>query len=220
MDAPSSPMTDHLVFDRKLVLALTFYITALFASNTVGIKIMPFVFGTHLSTAIFAFPLVFLTTDVVGEVYGKAHARAFVRLGFLSLIVFLFFNALSNVMPTSPEFRMPDAYDQIFGLSLRFTFASLTAFIIGEYQDVFSFFFLRAKLGGRYFWLRSNLSNLWGQFIDTAIWFSIAFLGVYPLKVIVLMMIPWWLFKFGMGVVYTPLSYAGIWLLKQPERNA
>jgi len=41
---------------------------------------------------------------------------------------------------------------------------------------------------------------------------------VYPLKVIVLMAIPWWLFKFGMGVLYTPLSYAGIWLLRQPER--
>lgn len=194
------------------------YLTALFASNTVGIKIMPFVFGTHLSTAIFAFPLVFLMTDVVGEVYGKAHARAFVRMGFLSLVVFLLFNALSNVMPTSAEFRMPDAYNQIFSLSLRFTFASLIAFIVGEYQDVFSFFFLKARLGGKYFWLRSNLSNFWGQLIDTTIWFSIAFIGVYPLKVIVLMAIPWWLFKFGMGVLYTPLSYAGIWLLRQPER--
>ncbi|MFH1444822.1 MAG: queuosine precursor transporter [Candidatus Peregrinibacteria bacterium] len=218
MDPVSPSTSGRLVFDRKIVLALTLYLTALFVSNTVGIKIMPFIFGTHLSTAIFAFPLVFLMTDVVGEVYGKAHARAFVRMGFLSLVVFLLFNALSNVMPTSAEFRMPDAYNQIFGLSLRFTFASLIAFIVGEYQDVFSFFFLKAKFGGKYFWLRSNLSNLWGQLIDTTIWFSIAFIGVYPLKVIVLMAIPWWLFKFGMGVLYTPLSYAGIWLLLRPER--
>jgi len=212
--------SDRPVFDRKLIFALMLYLTALFASNTVGIKIMPFIFGTHLSTAIFAFPIVFLMTDVVGEVYGKAHARAFVRMGFYSMIVFLIFNALSNLMPTSPEFRMPDAYNQIFSLSLRFTFASLVAFIIGEYQDVFSFFFLKAKLGGRYFWLRSNLSNLWGQLIDSAIWYAIAFIGVYPFKVIVLMIIPWWLFKFGMGVVYTPLSYMGIWLLRRPEPQA
>jgi hypothetical protein len=218
MDSVSPSAPDRPVFDRKLVIALTLYLTALFASNTVGIKIMPFIFGTHLSTAIFAFPLVFLTTDVVGEVYGKAHARAFVRMGFYSMVVFLIFNALSNVMPTSSEFRMPEAYNQIFSLSLRFTFASLMAFIIGEYQDVFSFFFLKAKLGGRYFWLRSNLSNLWGQLIDTAIWYSLAFIGVYPFKVIVLMMLPWWLFKVGMGVVYTPLSYVGIWLLRRPER--
>lgn len=211
------PSADRPLFDRKLILALMLYLTALFASNTVGIKIMPFILGTHLSTAIFAFPLVFLMTDVVGEVYGKAHARAFVRMGFYSMVVFLIFNAVSNVLPTSPEFRMPEAYNQIFGLSLRFTFASLVAFLIGEYQDVFSFFFLRAKIGGRYFWLRSNLSNLWGQLVDTVIWYSIAFIGVYPLKVIVLMMIPWWLFKFGMGVVYTPLSYVGIWLLRRSE---
>ncbi|MDO8468243.1 MAG: queuosine precursor transporter [Candidatus Peribacter sp.] len=218
MNGASPSSADRPVFDRKLIIALTLYLTALFASNTVGIKIMPFIFGTHLSTAIFAFPLVFLTTDVVGEVYGKAHARTFVRMGFYSMVVFLIFNALSNVMPASSEFRMPEAYNQIFGLSLRFTFASLVAFLIGEYQDVFSFFFLKAKMGGRHFWLRSNLSNLWGQFIDSAIWFAIAFIGVYPLKVIVLMMIPWWLFKFGMGVVYTPLSYVGIWLLRRPER--
>ncbi|MDD4287533.1 MAG: queuosine precursor transporter [Candidatus Peribacteraceae bacterium] len=218
MDSVSPSASARPVFDRKLVIALTLYLTALFASNTVGIKIMPFIFGTHLSTAIFAFPLVFLTTDVVGEVYGKAHARAFVRMGFYSMVVFLIFNALSNVMPTSSEFRMPEAYNQIFSLSLRFTFASLMAFIIGEYQDVFSFFFLKAKLGGRAFWLRSNLSNLWGQFIDSSIWFAIAFIGVYPFRIIVLMMIPWWLFKFGMGVVYTPLSYVGIWLLRRPER--
>ncbi|MDD5103774.1 MAG: queuosine precursor transporter [Candidatus Peribacteraceae bacterium] len=218
MNIASTSSPDRPVFDRKLVFALMLYLTALFASNTVGIKIMPFIFGTHLSTAIFAFPLVFLMTDVVGEVYGKAHARAFVRMGFYSMIVFLIFNALSNLMPASAEFRMPEAYNQIFSLSLRFTFASLVAFIIGEYQDVFSFFFLKAKLGGRYFWLRSNLSNLWGQLIDSAIWYSIAFIGVYPFKVIVLMIIPWWLFKFGMGVVYTPLSYVGIWLLRRPER--
>ncbi|MDD5042032.1 MAG: queuosine precursor transporter [Candidatus Peribacteraceae bacterium] len=218
MDSVPSPSSSRPVFDRKLVFALTLYLTALFASNTVGIKIMPFIFGTHLSTAIFAFPIVFLMTDVVGEVYGRAHARAFVLMGFLSMVVFLIFNALSNVMPASPAFRMPDAYNQIFSLSLRFTFASLIAFIVGEYQDVLSFFFLKARFGGRYFWLRSNLSNLWGQLIDTVIWYSIAFVGVYPLKVIILMMIPWWLFKFGMGVLYTPLSYAGIWLLRRPAQ--
>lgn len=206
--------SDSIVFDRKLLAAFTLYITALFASNTVGIKIMPFFFGTHLSTAIFAFPLVFITTDVVGEVYGKAHARAFVLFGFISLIIFLGFNALSNVMPASPDFLMPEAYDQIFGLSLRFTLASLIAYIAGEYQDVLSFFFLRAKTGGRFFWLRSNLSNCWGQAVDTVLWYSIAFIGVYPLKVIILMMIPWWVFKVAAGVLYSPLSYLGIWLLR------
>lgn len=153
-------------------------------------------------------------TDVVGEVYGKTMARLFVRMGILTTVFFLAVNALSNAMPSSPDFFMADAYGQIFNLSFRFSLASLAAFVVGEYQDVFSFFFLKAKLGGKHFWLRSNLSNLWGQLLDTAIWMAIAFGGIYPVKTIILIAVPWWLFKFGMGIIYTPLSYLGIRLLR------
>ena len=205
--------------NQKIFIALTMYLTALISSNTLGIKLMPFIFGTHLSVAIFAFPIVFLMTDVIGEVYGKELARRFVRMGIYCTALFIGFNFLANLMPSSPDFFMKESYEQIFGLSLRFAVASLVAFAIGEYQDVFSFFFLRAKLGGRLFWLRSNLSNLWGQLVDTVIWSTIAFAGVYPLKVIVMIIIPWWLFKFGMGIIYTPLSYAGIWLLRRGEKS-
>ncbi len=208
-----------VVFTTRLTIALSIYLTALLASNTLGIKIMPFVFGTNLSTSIFVFPFVFMMTDVIGEVYGRATARLFVIAGIFSTVLFLGATLLSNIMPTSPDFWAAEGYNQVFGLTFRFTLASLVAFIIGEYQDYFSFFFLRARLGGKLFWLRSNLSNLWGQFLDSAIWFSIAFVGVYPLKTILLMFIPWWLFKFGMGVLYTPLSYLGIALLKSDVNN-
>ena len=203
--------------EKKILIALSLYITSLIASSTLGIKLMPFVFGTHLSTAIFTFPIVFLTTDVIGEVYGKPLARTFVRMGFYALILFLGFNWLSNIMPSSLDFFMLNSYNEIFSLSFRFTLASIVAFLIGEYQDVFSFFFLKAKLGGRWFWLRSNLSNLWGQLIDSTVWSLIAFAGVYPLKTIIMIIIPWWLFKVGMGVIYTPLCYLGIRLLKGKE---
>jgi len=204
----------------RVFTALALYLTALLTSNTLGIKLMPFIFGTHLSTAIFVFPVVFLMTDVIGEVYGKEMARMFVRMGILTTVFFLVVNVISNTMPASPDFFMADAYGQIFGLSFRFTLASLAAFIIGEYQDVFSFFFLKAKLGGKHFWLRSNLSNIWGQLLDTTIWMAIAFGGVYPVQTIIKIAIPWWLFKVGMGIIYTPLSYAGIRLLRGRSREA
>lgn len=204
---------------KKLTIALTIYLTCLFASNTLGIKLMPFLFGTHLSVAIFVFPIVFLMTDVVGELYGKKTARMFVRMGLYSTGLFILVNFLANLMPSSPDFYMKESYDQIFGLSLRFAIASLAAFIVGEYQDVFSFFFLKAKFGGKWFWLRSNLSNLWGQLLDSVIWFSIAFIGIYSFKTIVLTLIPWWLFKVGMGMVYSPLSYLGLKLLKEKNEQ-
>jgi uncharacterized integral membrane protein (TIGR00697 family) len=202
-----------LKLNNKLSIALVLYITALISSNTLGIKLMPFFFGTHLSVAIFAFPLVFLMTDIVGEVYGKKMSKFFVWMGFFSLVVFLGFNIISNAMPFSTDFYMKTEYDAIFGLSLRFTIASLVAYIIGEYQDVFSFFFFRSKIGSKHFWLRSNLSNVWGQLVDTSIWTIIAFSGVYPFSVIVSIILPWWLLKVGMGILYTPLSYLGVrWL--------
>ena len=184
--------------DKKLSLTLTCS-----PPRHLGVK-YAFLFGTHLSTAIFVFPIVFLMTDVVGEVYGRETSRMFVRMGFYGTLIFLVFNMISNVVPASLDFMMNSAYNQIFGLSLRFTLASLVAFMVGEYQDVFTFFLLRRVFRGRWFWLRSFLSNFWSQFVDSAIWFGIAFAGVYSFKVIVLTMIPWWLFKVGMGVLYTP----------------
>jgi uncharacterized integral membrane protein (TIGR00697 family) len=200
--------------DKKLSISLTLYLSALLASNTLGIKLMPFLFGTHLSTAIFAFPIVFLLTDVVGEIYGRATSRMFVRMGLYSTIIFLLFNLLSNLVPSSAAFSQQSAYQQIFGLSFRFALASMVAFVIGEYQDVFTFFLLRKLFRGRWFGLRSTLSNVWSQLLDSVIWFTIAYAGVYSAHTIILTLIPWWLFKVGMGVIYLPFSYLGLRLLR------
>ena len=78
-------------FNFKLIIALTLYLVSLFASNTLGLKIMPFLFGTHLSVAVFFFPFVFCITDVIGQVYGKQMAKNFVWAGFLSILLFLLF---------------------------------------------------------------------------------------------------------------------------------
>lgn len=198
----------------RLMMALTVYLTALLAANTLGLKIMPFFFDSHLSVGVFSFPIVFLMTDVIGEVYGKKVAKYFVLAGFVSTALFIFFSALSMAMPWSADGAwVQQGYDQIFGVSIRIAVASLAAFAIGEYQDVFSFFFFRAKLGSKYFWLRSNLSNLWSQFLDTVIFMVIAFAGVYENDTLISIIITWWLYKFAMGLLFTPLSYVGLWLL-------
>lgn len=199
----------------KIIIALTLYLVSLFASNTLGLKLMPFLFGTHLSIAVFFFPFVFLTTDVIGQVYGKSMAKNFVLAGFLSILIFLIYSIISIVAPWSQDnFMAKEWYDTIFGVSLRMSIASLFAYIIGEYQDVLSFFFFKNKLNIKAFWLRSNLSNLWSQLIDTLIFMFVAFLGIYSIKTIILISLPWWLYKVAMGFLYTPLSYLGIYLLQ------
>lgn len=214
-------MTKNVELSPRLIVALTLYLTSLFAANTLGLKLMPFLFGTHLSVGVFSFPIVFIMTDVVGEAYGKRIARYFVLAGFLSQVIFLAYSGISLGMPWSEKaLWVQEGYNQVFGLSARIVVASLVAFAIAEYQDVISFFFLRKKIGKNLFWLRSNLSNIWSQFLDTVIFMSIAFIGVYSIPTLIGIIIPWWLYKVAMGALYTPLSYLGIRLLKGKNIDA
>lgn len=200
---------------KKILIALAIYLTSLLAANTLGLKIMPFVFGSHLSVAVFSFPVVFLMTDIIGEVYGKKIAKFFVLAGFISTALFIAYSFLSLAMPwSSGGAWAKDGYNTIFGVSVRSAIASLVAFLIAEYQDVFSFFFFREKIGIKVFWLRSLLSNLWSQFFDSAVFMIIAFAGIYSFKMMIGIIISWWLYKVVMGFLYTPLSYLGIYLLK------
>lgn len=207
---------------KKLAIAMALYLTSLLAANTLGLKIMPFLFGTHLSAGVFMFPIVFIMTDVVGELYGKKVARFFVLAGFISTALFILYSIISLAVPWAEAgLWAKESYNTIFAVSLRISIASLIAYAVGEYQDVFMFFFFKKIWGEKYFWLRSNLSNLWSQLLDTILFMTIAFYGVYDTKVLLSIMLTWWLFKVLMGVAYTPLAYAGLWLLREPEsRNA
>lgn len=203
---------------KKLLIALAIYLTSLFAANTLGLKIMPFLFGSHLSVAVFSFPVVFLMTDVIGEVYGKRIAKLFVLAGFVSTALFILYSLLSFALPWSAEGEWArQGYNQIFGVSVRIAVASLAAFLIAEYQDVLSFFFFREKFGKKFFWIRSILSNLWSQLLDTVIFMIIAFAGIYSGPTLINIIVTWWLYKVAMGALYTPLSYLGIYLLREPE---
>ncbi len=201
---------------KKLIITLAIYLTSLFAANTLGLKLMPFIFGTNLSVSVFYFPFVFLMTDVIGEVYGKQMAKFFVLAGFVSTALFIAYTLISLYMPWSARGEWVRlGYNDVFGVSIRMAIASLVAFFIAEYQDVFSFFFFRQKFAGKFFWLRSLLSNLWSQLLDTVIFMVIAFAGVYSTRTLISIIISWWLYKVAMGLFYTPLSYLGIYLLKE-----
>jgi len=200
---------------KKILICLTLYLTSLFAANTLGLKIMPFLFGSHLSVAVFSFPIVFLMTDVIGEVYGRNYAKMFVRAGFLSTLIFILYTLLSLWLPWAEDgLWAKEGYNLIFGISGRIALASLVAFIVAEYQDVITFFFVKKKIGEGYFWLRSLLSNIWSQLLDSVLFMVIAFAGIYETKTLISIIITWWLYKVFMGLLYTPLSYLGIKLLR------
>ena len=208
------------ITQKKILIALAVYLTSLFAANTLGLKLMPFLFGSHLSVGVFSFPIVFLMTDVIGELYGKKVAKQFVLAGFVSTALFIGYSLLSLAMPWSADGEWArEGYNTIFGLSARIAVASLAAFLIAEYQDVFAFFYIRGKIGARFFWLRSLLSNLWSQLLDTVIFMVIAFAGVYSASTLISIIVTWWLYKVLMGLLYTPLSYLGIHFLRDKNEQ-
>lgn len=206
---------------RKILIALALYITSLLAANTLGMKTMPFFFDLHLSVGVFMFPVVFLMTDVIGEVYGKKMAKMFVLAGIASTVLWILYNFISLAVPWSDTTHFAyGAYETVFGTSIRIAIASVIAFAVAEYQDVISFFFFKRTVKSGGFAVRSNLSNLWSQFLDTVLFMVIAFAGVMPLPMLISVIFTWWLFKVGMGIVYTPLAYLGIRLLKDKNENA
>jgi len=205
----------NLTADTRLTLALALYLTSIIASNTLGLKLMPFLWGTHLSVAVFFFPFVFLTTDVVGQLYGKQLAKTFVLAGFVTTALFLGYTLLSNVTPWFADAAwLSPAYATVFQVSGRMSLASLLAFLVAEYQDVVLFFAVKQRLGRLPFWLRSTISNIWSQLLDTFVFMFVAFWGVYSVETIILASLPWWWYKVGMGLAYTPLSYLGLRLLR------
>lgn len=204
----------------KIIIALTLYLVSLFASNTLGLKIMPFIFGTHLSVSVFFFPFVFIMTDVIGQVYGKKMAKSFVWAGFISILLFLLYSVISIYAPWSENgLWVKESYNTIFSVSFRMSIASLLAYIIAELQDVGAFFFWKKKLNNKAFWLQSNLSNLWSQLFDTFVFMFVAFAGIYSVSTIIMMGIPWYIYKIIMGFLYTPLSYLGIRALRYENKS-
>jgi len=178
-------------------------------------------FPLNASVAIFTLPIIFSINDVITEVHGKERARSVVRSGLVMVALIFLFVVLATNLPPSMRFQAKEnAYDTIFGLTARFAFASLTAFTIAEFMDIYIFSKIREKLGKKKLWLRTNASNVISQFLDTTIFITLAFYALdksfndnFPFLVGIIL--PYWLLKCFMSVIETPFVYAGVsWLKK------
>jgi uncharacterized integral membrane protein (TIGR00697 family) len=213
---------------QKLDLLIAVYIACIALAETMGAKTFPLlnVFGFQLnaSVAIFLIPLIFTINDVITEVYGKERTRSIIRSGLFVIGIIFLFSLLATSLPASTRFMETErAYDTIFSLSARISAASLIAFTLAEFLDVYIFARLRKSLGKKSLWLRNNVSNFVSQFADTAIFMTLAFYALGTpfqenLAFLVSLIIPYWLLKCAMSIIETPLVYAGVsWLKKSKE---
>jgi conserved hypothetical integral membrane protein len=165
-------------------------------------------FGFVLSPQSIFYASIFLGTDLLSEFHGKKTALKAVWGGFIALIVLAILSQLSIMFtPIEPASAFGEAMNTTLGATWRIALASFVAYGISQNLDVWLFHFIKEKTGGKKLWLRNNLSTMISQFVDTIIFFPIAFFGVMP--EIVQVMITAYIIKLIVAFFDTPFMYLG-----------
>lgn len=193
-----------------------FFVSVLLISNIASTKIVDlkwFVFdaGTLL------FPLSYIFGDILTEVYGYKRSRGVIWLGFfMALIMSLVFIVVGKLPPAS-DWPNQEAYMAILGLTPRIVFASLIAYSFGQFFNSFILAKMKIWTQGKKLWARTIGSTLVGELVDSALFILIAFAGVFPNELLVTLIISNYLFKSGVEILFTPITYKVVNFLKKKE---
>lgn len=174
-------------------------------------------FGMTLVLGTISYSSLYLSTDLISEVYGKQSAKIAVWLGFISIILTTIFMQFTLWMEPAPEDFANDAMHIIFGLLPRITLASITAYVCSQHIDVNLFHFWKRITKGKYLWLRNNGSTIISQLIDSIIFFHIAYFGVVPYNTVWTLVFSTYIFKLGIALIDTGFIYWGVHLVKHKK---
>ncbi|MDD2440100.1 MAG: queuosine precursor transporter [Methanosarcinaceae archaeon] len=201
--------------DYKTQLLLAVFVSSLLLGNLLGSKVISF-FGFVSSVGIFSYPLTFLITDIIEEVRGREVSKMFLHSGLIALCISALFVFISTNFPPAAFYQGNEAYKSVFSNSLRVILASIIAFLAAQSHDLWAFNFWKQKTGGKYLWLRNNLSTIFSQLIDSLVFMFIAFYHQTPEFTsyrIFQMILPYWAIKIFFALLDTPFVYLGVrWL--------
>ena len=170
-------------------------------------------FGPFYAPAgVLAYCFTFICTDVVSEIWGKRHANAVVLAGFISLAFAMLLTQLALIWPAADFWANKSAFDSILGMTPRIIIASLVAYALSQYHDIWLFHLIKKRTAGRHLWLRNTSSTIISQLIDSTVFISIAFYGILPLWPLIFGQ---WLVKVGIALCDTPLVYGAVWFLRR-----
>lgn len=193
---------------------------AILGLPSANLNILGFVMDFNLTAGALIWPVVFITTDLINEYFGKPGVK---RISYLTALLVLYafvviFMAIS-LPPADWWVNLADddgsvvnmdiAFNRILGQGLRIILGSLTAFLLGQLVDVFVFQKLRQLTGSKRLWLRATGSTLISQFVDSFVVLFIAFYGVFSNDQIIAIGITNYIYKFSVAILLTPLIYLG-----------
>ncbi len=215
-----TPKDKQLSNSIYLILAALF-IASLVTSNLIFQKFFywePFGwYRFEISVGILPYPITFLITDILSEIYGKKKANQVVIAGifasFFSILIILAadFAPSINNSPVNNE-----TFHQVFGLSPFAVFASMIAYLFAQFIDIRIFHFWKQLTKGKHLWLRNNFSTFTSQFIDTfTVLFLICSFEILPWNIFSSLLISGFLFKVIIAALDTPILYGVVFILRK-----
>ena len=181
-----------------------------------------YILDFNLTAGAIIWPIVFITTDIINEYFGKKGVRkiSFMTAGLIAYVFIVisivtvlvpadFWLDVNATTPEGSEFNIDYAFNTIFRQGLGIIIGSLTAFLLGQLIDVYVFQKLRGITGPKMIWLRATGSTLISQFIDSFVVLGIAFyiFGNWDLSQVIAVGIINYIYKFSVALLLTPLLY-------------
>jgi len=201
---------------RYIDLVTAAFVAVLIISNIASTKILqmgPFSFdgGTIL------FPLAYIFGDILTEVYGYQRSRRVIWTGFIAILLAALIFAVVDILPAAQGWELQASYHSILGQTPRIVAASLLAYFAGEFSNSFVLSKLKIATKGKWLWTRTIGSTLVGELVDTSIFLLVAFLNVLPSDLLSAVFISNFIFKVGVEILFTPVTYKLTNWLKEKE---
>jgi queuosine precursor transporter len=204
---------------RYYDLVMAAFVTVLLCANVIGAAKVAQVGGFSFGAGVLFFPISYVFGDVLTEVYGYARARRVVWAGFGALAFASFMSWAILAFPPAPGWPHQAAYETVFGGTPRIVLASLVAYFCGEFCNSYVLAKLKLATSGRLLWSRTIGSTIVGEAVDSAIFYPIAFLGVWSPDLVMRVMLTNYVLKVLWEIVMTPITYRVVNFLKRAERE-
>lgn len=203
--------------DRKHYNSITIAFTVLLLlSNIAETKICNF-FGYAIGAGTIIFPLLYILSDVLTEVYGFSASRQTIWIAFCSSCFFSIFIYLVSLFPASEYWEQQEAFEQIFLVSPRIVAGSLLSYFAGELLNTTIIAFLKVKFQGKYFALRAIFSTLMGALLESTLFGYIAFFGRIPTSELIGMIVLLTIIKVVYEILVMPFTIKFVNYLKEVE---
>lgn len=198
-------------------LVMSSFVTILICSNLIGSSKVCSIGGFTFGAGVLFFPISYVFGDILTEVYGYARSRKVVWAGFGAMAFVTFMSWFIVNLPPASGWPHQAAYEAVFGNTPRIVLASLFAYFSGEFANSYTLAKMKIWTGGKRLWARTIGSTIVGEAVDSALFYPLAFLKVWPTELVLQVMMTNYLVKVLWEIIMTPVTYRVVNFLKKAE---